>query len=46
MRPVCRHLLDTLRQTIQEIVLADVPQVARQILEGTVRGRTVVNVNG
>jgi acrylyl-CoA reductase (NADPH) len=34
-----------LQSTVTEIGLADVPDVARRILKGQVRGRTVVNVN-
>jgi acrylyl-CoA reductase (NADPH) len=37
--------LSKLNSTITEIGLADVPEVAQQILKGQVRGRTVVNVN-
>jgi acrylyl-CoA reductase (NADPH) len=37
--------LDKLARTTQEIALADVPRVAGEVLQGKVRGRTVVNVN-
>lgn len=37
--------LSKLNSTITEIGLADVPEVAQEILKGQVRGRTVVNVN-
>ncbi len=38
--------LATLASTVTEVGLADVPDVARAILQGKVRGRTVVNVGG
>jgi len=34
-----------LAQTTQEVALADVPRVAKDVVAGRVRGRTVVNVN-
>lgn len=37
--------LEKLGLTAQEITLQQVPEVAQQILEGKVRGRTLVNVN-
>ncbi|UOA09835.1 MDR family oxidoreductase [Methylobacter sp. S3L5C] len=37
--------LEKLGLTTQEITLQQVPEVAQQILEGKVRGRTLVNVN-
>lgn len=37
--------LDKLGQTVQTVGLADVPRVVRELFEGKVRGRTVVNVN-
>ena len=37
--------LDKLARTTQEVALADVPRVAGEVLQGKVRGRTVVNVN-
>lgn len=37
--------LGKLETTVQEIGLAEVPQVAANILEGKVRGRTLVDVN-
>jgi acrylyl-CoA reductase (NADPH) len=37
--------LAKLATTVTEIGLADVPQAGRDILEGRIRGRTVVNVN-
>lgn len=37
--------LGKLETTVQEIGLAEVPQVAADILEGKVRGRTLVDVN-
>ncbi|MCE4372386.1 acrylyl-CoA reductase (NADPH) [Xanthomonas hortorum] len=37
--------LDKLARTTQVVGLADVPRVAGQVLEGKVRGRTVVDVN-
>ena len=36
--------LDKLESTVTEIGLADVPQVARAVLQGEVRGRTLVDV--
>ncbi|RPX18569.1 oxidoreductase [Pseudomonas aeruginosa] len=36
---------DKLARTTQEVALADVPRVAGEVLQGKVRGRTVVNVN-
>ena len=38
--------LGKLASTITEVGLADVPQVAAEILKGQVRGRTVVNLKG
>lgn len=35
-----------LQSTISEIVLAEVPEVAGRILQGLVRGRTIVDLNG
>lgn len=37
--------LDKLARTTQEVALAEVPRVAGEVLQGKVRGRTVVNVN-
>lgn len=37
--------LDKLARTIQVVALADVPHVATEVLEGKIRGRTVVDVN-
>jgi len=37
--------LDKLARTTQEVALADVPRVAGEVLQGKVRGRTVVNLN-
>ena len=43
-RLACDLDLATLARTVTEVSLADVPQVARAILQGKVRGRTVVRI--
>lgn len=44
-RLACDLDVKTLAHATQEVALADVPRIARDVLAGRVRGRTVVNVN-